>query len=196
MGSTYEVIDRNMREWIEKQRLFFVGTAPLSMSGSINISPKGHDTLRVISENTLAFMDLGGSGIETIAHIRENSRVVIMMCAFEGPPKIYRFHGNGEILLPGDSGFDDLSASFDRATLGTRAIVIVHVERISDSCGFGVPLYTYQGDRPTFPNYIKKQGVESIRELLHAENESSIDGLPGISREEAHRYQGPMPKDD
>lgn len=196
MSATYELIDNNIREWIEKQHMFFVGTAPLSKSGSINISPKGLDTLRVVNEKTLAYMDLGGSGIETISHIRENSRVVIMMCAFEGPPKIYRFHGNGEILLPNDARFDDLSSSFDRANLGIRAIIIVHVERISDSCGFGVPLYNYQGDRPTLPNYIKKYGVASFRKFLQEKNEKSIDGLPGFSREEAHLYRGAMPEDD
>ena len=165
--------------------MFFVGTAPLSGSESVNISPKGHDTVRVLDEKTLAYLDYGGSGVETIAHVRENGRIVIMMCAFEGPPKIYRFHGKGQVVTPLDVEFDELAGKFDSTHLGVRSIIVVHVTRISDSCGYGVPIYDYKNQRPSLPNYVRINGVEHIREYLAKENSESLDGLPGTTESEA-----------
>ena len=123
MGKVRECITEDIQAWIDEQEMYFVATAPLSGDGSVNLSPKGMDTLRVVDEHTLAFMDVGGSGIETIAHLRENGRIVVMMCAFQDPPVTYRFHGRGAVLLPGDEGFDSLAALFDRTNVGVRAII-------------------------------------------------------------------------
>ena len=191
MGKTYDSIDSNIRKWIGKQQVFFVGTSPLAASGSVNVSPKGHDTLRVLDDHTLAFMDYGGSGIETIAHLRENGRIVIMMCAFDGPPKIYRFHGQGEVITPLDGGFASLARHFDRTELGIRAIIRVRVTRISDSCGFGVPVYEYRQQRDVSPTYIRVSGVEKVRAYLKGKNTESIDGLPGAAESEIESYLGP-----
>jgi len=192
MGKVYDAIDGKIREWIGRQHMFFVGTAPLSAGGSVNVSPKGHDTLRVLDEHTLAFLDYGGSGVETIAHLRENGRIVIMMCAFENPPMIYRFHGVGEVVTPLDGDFESLARHFDRSELGVRAIIRVRVTRISDSCGFGVPLYEYRQQRDTSPRFIRATGTEEIRAYLKTANLESIDGLPGESEEEAGSWQGPV----
>jgi hypothetical protein len=191
MGKTYNAIDTNIRKWIGKQQVFFVGTSPLSDSGSVNVSPKGHDTLTVLDDHTLAFLDYGGSGVETIAHLRENHRIVIMMCAFEGPAKIYRFHGQGDVVTPLDEGFDLLAEHFNCSNLGIRSIIRVRVTKISDSCGFGVPLYEYKQQRDISPNYIRINGVEKVKAYLKGENAESIDGLPGASEAEIESYQGP-----
>ena len=181
MGKVYAEIDTRIRNWIEKQHMFFVATAPLADAGSVNLSPKGYDTLRVLDERTLAFLDYGGSGVETIAHVRENGRITIMMCAFEGRPKIYRFHGKGSVVMPTDSEFDELAVKFDRTELGVRAIIRVDVQRISDSCGYGVPFYDYRGERPTSVEHVRENGADDIRDYLQEKNPQSIDGLPGIS---------------
>ena len=191
MGKTYTSIDPDIAHWIAQQHMFFVATAPLAAEGLVNLSPKGHDTLRVINEHTLAFLDYGGSGIETVAHLRENQRIVIMMCAVKGSPKIYRFHGTGQVITPIDADFGDLAQHFDRSELGIRSIIRVNVSRVSDSCGFGVPFYDYQGERPTSPNYIRVNGAEKIRAYLKHENAQSLDGLPGLSPAEAGAYEGP-----
>ncbi len=192
MGKIYAAIDNKIQAWIAKQQMFFVATAPLSQDGSVNLSPKGHDTLRVCDENTLAFLDYGGSGIETIAHLRENGRIVIMMCAFQGPPKIYRFHGTADVLTPRDPGFEALAELFDRRLLGIRAIIRVAVSRVSDSCGFGVPLYDYREQRRTSPDYVRAAGADKIRAYLKRENARSLDGLPGLSTDEASSFAGPI----
>ena len=191
MGKVYETIGPEIREWMSGQRMFFVATAPRSDGGMINLSPKGHDTLRVLDDRTIAFLDYGGSGVETIAHLRENGRIVIMMCAFEGPPKIFRFHGSGDVVTPRDPEFPELAGSFDRSELGIRAIVRVSVSRISDSCGYGVPLYEYQSQRRTSPNYIRSRGAERIRAYQEENNLESLDGLPGITVDEARAYAPP-----
>jgi hypothetical protein len=153
MGKTYEVIDDSIRRWMGAQKMFFIGTAPLAEEGQVNLSPKGQDSLRILDEKTLAYLDFGGSGVETIAHIRENGRIVVMMCAFDGPPKIFRFHGTGEVIAPPDDGFDELHNLFDMPGIGVRAIIRVHVNRISDSCGYGVPTYDFKDQRRSTQNH-------------------------------------------
>ena len=192
MGKIYAAIDDKIQKWVAKQHMFFVATAPRSDDGMVNLSPKGHDTLRMLDNHTLAFMDYGGSGIETIAHLRENGRIVIMMCAFEGPPKIYRFHGRGTVITPLDKEFEQLAMQFDRTALGVRSIVRVDVQRVCESCGFGVPLYDYNTQRDTSPEYIRKIGPEKIRGYLAQMNGQSIDGLPGMTEEESGAYEGPV----
>src|ERR671911_777748 len=152
MGRIYDRIDDRQRAWIARQPLFFVGTAPLAGDGHVNLSPKGPiGTLRVLDDRTVAYLDVIGSGAETIAHLRENGRIVVMLCAFEGPPRILRLHGRGEIVLPEDPSFAELSAAFDfdspSIDEARRSIVVVHVSRVSDSCGYGVPLMTHEGER-------------------------------------------------
>lgn len=191
MGKIYEIIDDSIHRWMTAQKMFFVGTAPLSEHGQVNLSPKGQDSLRILDEKTLAYLDFGGSGVETIAHVRENGRIVIMMCAFEGPPKIFRFHGRGEVIAPPDDAFDELHELFDLPGIGARAIIRVHVDRISDSCGYGVPNYDFKDQRRSTQNYIQKTGTPTIRENQIANNLQSIDGLPGITETEARAYVGP-----
>ena len=192
MGKVYERIDEHWRDWIAKQALFFVGTAPLDGDGHVNVSPKGPiGSLRVLDDHTVAYLDVIGSGAETIAHLRENGRIVVMLCAFDGPPKILRLHGRGEVLLAGDPRFDELMA---RATFAEpavpearRAIVLVHVERVADSCGYGVPLLSYEGPRPHMEAWSAKKlralGPEALREYQREKNSESIDGLPAVELE-------------
>ena len=147
MGEVVECIDERMREFIERQKLYFVATAPTSVAGHVNLSPKGHtDTFSVIDEHTVAYLDLTGSGAESIAHLRENGRIVIMFCAFDGPPQIVRLHGSGQVVTPSEPDWLALSAAFPERP-GARAIVRVHVSRVSHSCGQAVPLYNYVEDR-------------------------------------------------
>jgi hypothetical protein len=190
MGREYEGIDQHWREWIGRQPLFFVGSAPLDGDGRVNISPKGPGgTLRVLDERTVAYLDVIGSGAETIAHIRENGRIVVMWCAFEGPPKILRLHGRGEVVQAGDEGFDELFARCAFDELGPpearRAVVVVHVERIADSCGYGVPLMSYEGERPHHDAWAQKKlragGPGALVEYQRQKNAESLDGLPAVS---------------
>src|SRR5215210_6268825 len=153
MARTHERIDEPLREWIERQPMFFVATAPLAEDGHVNASPKGPGgTFRVLGPDRVAYLDLVGSGAETIAHLRENGRVVVMFCAFEGPPRIVRLHGRGEVVLPGDPRYERLvaEAAFEETTVPEerRAIVLVEVSRIGTSCGYGVPLMDFAGERP------------------------------------------------
>src|SRR5215204_4116637 len=152
MARTYDEIDDHMRDWIARQPMYFVGTAPLADDGHVNVSPKGPGgTLRVLGPDRVAYLDLVGSGAETVAHLRENGRIVVMFCAFEGPPRIVRLHGRGVAVLPGDARYDALleEAAFEETTVpeARRAIVHVEVARIASSCGYGVPLMDLVGER-------------------------------------------------
>src|SRR3954453_24072455 len=152
MGKVFERLDEHQREWIAARELFFVATAPLAADGRVNCSPKGPmGTFRVLDDHTVAYLDMVGSGAETVAHLRENGRIVVMFCAFEGPPRILRLHGRGEVVFAEDPSFDELMASldFDSPSIdeARRSIVVVHVTRIADSCGYGVPLMSYEGER-------------------------------------------------
>ena len=189
MGRCYDVIDDRLARWISAQPLFFVGSAPLHPDGHVNVSPKGPiGSLRVLGPRTVAYLDIVGSGAETIAHLRENGRIVVMLCAFAGPPRIVRLHGRGEVLLPGDPQYDALldEAGFSDPAVpaSRRAIVRVEVERIADSCGYGVPLMTYEGERPHFDAWVKKKlrvgGTEALRAYREHHNSASIDGLPAL----------------
>lgn len=145
----------------------------------MNLSPKGLDSLRVLDERTVAYADLVGSGIETVAHLKENGRIVLMFCAFEGAPKIVRLHGRGEVLEPDDAEFESLRPLFPDYA-GLRTIIRIHCTRISDSCGFGVPLYEFQGHRDQLTSWAKKQGPENIAQYQRKKNARSIEGLPGL----------------
>ena len=189
MSRIYDGIDERLAAWIGRQPLFFVGTAPLSAEGHVNVSPKGPiGTLRVIGSDRVAYLDLTGSGAETIAHLRENARIVVMFCAFEGPPRILRLHGRGEVLLPGSDAFDLLHAElgFENPSVSEarRAIVDVQVTRISDSCGYGVPLLSYEGERPherlSAEKRLRTGGPDAIERYKAQKNAVSIDGLPAL----------------
>lgn len=188
MGKTYDCMDERVRKWMLRQHMFFVGTAPLAENGRINLSPKGHDSLRLLDDNMLVYLDYGGSGVETIAHVRENGRIVIMMCAFDGPPQIMRFHGTGQVVTPLDAGFEELAALFELPGLGVRAFIKVHVTRISDSCGYGVPTYEFRGHRESSQNWLKNKGEAAVREYQVENNLQSIDGIDAITEVEARAY--------
>lgn len=179
MGKQYDTLTPQLMEFIGQQQLFFVGTAPLGGQGHVNISPKGMDSLRILDPTTVAYLDVTGSGVETIAHIKENARLVLMLCAFEGRPLILRLHGKGSVIEVSDSEFDGLRASFDDLP-GVRSIVKLDIERIADSCGWNVPLYRYEGTRDYYQKFADNLGTEGIRAGQLASNMLSIDGLPGL----------------
>lgn len=179
MGQTLETIDAKAREWIAAQQVFFVATAPLAADGLVNLSPKGGDTLRVVDAHTLAYLDLTGSGVETIAHLRENGRLVLMLCAFTGPPKIMRFHGHGEALLPEHPEFPLLRLLFPDLP-GGRAIIRLHVSRVSQSCGMAVPRYDFAEAREDLNTWAARQGPAGLADYRRRKNQRSLDGLPGL----------------
>jgi Pyridoxamine 5'-phosphate oxidase len=187
MASTLEEIDPALERWIARQPMFFVGTAPLTGDGHVNVSPKGPiSTLAVLGPHEVAYLDLIGSGAETIAHLRENGRIVVMLCAFEGPPKIIRLHGRGEVLLPEDEGFAGLHDRFTAPVdeRAHRAIVRVDVDRIAKSCGYGVPLMDHTGEREHQPKWADKKlrsgGPDALLRYQDQKNAQSIDGLPAV----------------
>ena len=183
MGKTYEAIEPKLREFIERQKVFFVATAPLSQDGYVNLSPKGlRGTLALLDEQTLAYLDLTGSGVETIAHLRENGRICVMFCAFEGPPRIVRIHGTGDVVEPGDEEFSRLVGHFE-AYPAVRSVVRVKATRISDSCGYGVPLYEYEGERDQLQRWANRKGEHGLAEYRRKNNATSLDGLPSGLRD-------------
>jgi hypothetical protein len=180
MGKSYDGITPELSQWIERQHMFFVATAPLASDGLINCSPKGMDTFRILGPREVAYLDLTGSGIETVAHSRENGRIVFMFCAFEGPPKIVRLHGTAEAYFPGSPRYDSLSSLFP-ASIGSRAIVRARLARSSDSCGYAVPQYRYGGDRNTLVRWAESKGEDGLTQYRHTNNARSLDGLPGVA---------------
>jgi hypothetical protein len=181
MAKTLEVIDDRLAAWINAQKVFFVATAPGRHEGHVNLSPKGVDgTFTIIDDRTVAYLDIVGSGIETVAHLKNDGRIVVMFCAFEGPPKILRLHGRGTVVLPGDPGWDELIARFAPQP-GSRSVVTIAVERISDSCGFGVPLMHYAGERGQLADWVNRKTPAQIAEYKLTRNARSIDGLPGLA---------------
>ena len=179
MGKTAEFISGELQTWIESQKLFFVATAPLATTGHINVSPKGLDSFRILTPTLVAYQDLTGSGVETIAHVNENRRIVIMFCALEGPPKIIRLYGKGEVILQDDERFEELSNIFPRR-IGTRAFILNHITRIQDSCGYGVPLYDFKKDRDVLEKWSEVKGEAGVTEYQNTRNKTSIDGLKGL----------------
>jgi hypothetical protein len=181
MGKVFEEIGEDLAAFIQAQRMFFVGTAPLAADGLINLSPKGLDTFRILDPHRVAYLDLTGSGIETVAHLKENGRIVFMFCAYDGRPRILRLHGSGEVYEPGDEGFDHLRSQFPEIP-GARAIICASITRIADSCGWGVPLYEFRGDRDQLVRFAEQLGPEKLQATQQAGNVASIDGLPGLTK--------------
>lgn len=182
MGKEYQEIDAGMRQWIGRQKLFFVATAPLDGGGLVNCSPKGLDSFRVLGPRACAYADIGGSGIETVAHLKENGRIVIMMCAFDGPPKIFRFYGHGRVVEPHHPDFGELAAEFENLP-AIRNVVVVDIDCIRDSCGYGVPLYEFRGDRDSLANWVNKKSEQEMVDYRIERNATSLDGLPGLDIE-------------
>jgi hypothetical protein len=187
MGRVYDTIDTATERWLLKQPMFFVATAPNDLDGHVNLSPKGAaGAFRVLGPNTVAYVDLVGSGVETVAHLRENGRIVLMFCAFSGPPKIVRLHGQGRTVPEDDPEFAALLPAFfldDEARSLARGIVVVETMRIADSCGFVVPRMDLVAERDQLMRWGEQQQAkygESWKErYVAANNAQSIDGLPG-----------------
>jgi hypothetical protein len=187
LGKVYHRIDSRLAQWIEAQPVFFVATAPLAADGLVNVSPRGlGGTFRVLDGHTFGYADLTGSGIETVAHLRENGRICVMFCAFQGPPKILRLHGTGSVVLRGEPGFDAALEPFAAAVAvgtrepATRAVVRVDVHRISDSCGYGVPLMDLRAERDVLDSWSDNRGPDGLARYQTERNAVSLDGLPGM----------------
>jgi len=188
MAKVYDRIDETLARFLAAQHVFFVASAPLDGAGHVNLSPKGLDSFRLLDARTVAYLDLTGSGIETAAHLRENGRIVILFCAFEGTPKILRLQGRGEVVEPGDARFEPLAARFPPLE-GIRSVIVVSLERISDSCGYGIPLYRYEGDRTQLLEWARRKGPAGLVQYQAENNRTSIDGIPGL-RAARTREQG------
>ncbi|WP_405523875.1 pyridoxamine 5'-phosphate oxidase family protein [Streptomyces canus] len=186
MGKTYERIDGRLRSFIEAQPLFFTATAPLSGDGTVNLSPKGlRGSFAILDELTVAYLDFAGSNAETVAHLRENGRITLMWCAFQGPPNIVRVHGRGEPVFRDDPRFKDLLSRFpdiDPTAHGLRAIVVVTAEVVRDSCGYAVPYMAYEGDRELHGKRFAREDDASLSEYFSKKEyiATSLDGLPGL----------------
>jgi pyridoxamine 5'-phosphate oxidase-like protein len=178
MGRVLDHIDDATAEWIARQHLFFVATAP-AKGGRVNLSPKGLDSFRVLGASEIAYLDLTGSGAETIAHIRDNGRTTFMFCAFNGPPRIVRLYGEGRVQLPGSARFDELKALFPNRR-AVRSIITTTIERVQDSCGYSVPLMDFTADRSRLDTWTDHRTDEEIVEYWHDRNAVSIDGLPAL----------------
>lgn len=177
MGKEIGYIGEEHRAFIEQQRMFFVGTAPLSSDGHINLSPKGFDCFRVLSPTKVGYLDIVGSGNETSAHLLENGRITFMFCAFDGSPKILRLYGRGHTVLPGDEEWDELSGNFTILP-ATRQIIVADILKVKKSCGFGVPLYNYEGERDHAFKWAENKGPEGLEDYKREKNMISMDGLP------------------
>lgn len=197
MGQVYSAIDERLRSFLLAAPVFFVATAPSGAHGHVNVSPKGGaGTFTVLGPTSVAYLDFTGSGAETIAHLRENGRIVLMCCAFSGAPRVVRLHGRGEVILPGHAELPALLAHFSAATQpGVRSVIRIRCDRISDSCGYGVPLMDYQGDRRAMPAWAAHKGTDGLEAYRVRHNQVSIDGLPAIPPPVAHpavpRVTGP-----
>jgi hypothetical protein len=177
MGKVHESITPEIQAFIRKQHVFFVATAPLSADGHVNVSPKGLDCFRILSASQVAYLDLTGSGNETSAHLLENGRVTLMFCGFDGAPNIVRLYGRGRTLLPDTPEWDSLIYQFPTYN-GTRQIILADIDRVSTSCGYAVPLYSYEGERDTLLKWADRKGEDGLTRYRHEKNECSIDGLP------------------
>lgn len=186
MGKTHERIDGRLRAFIEAQPVFFTATAPLDADGTINLSPKGlTGSFAVVDEETVAYLDFAGSNAETVAHLRENGRITLMWCAFQGPPNIVRVHGRGEPVFRDDARWEGLMAHFpsiDASLHGLRAIIVVTAELVRDTCGYGVPFMTYDEDRDLHEKRFAREDDASLSTYFEKKDHiaSSIDGLPGL----------------
>lgn len=198
MGKVHETVDGRLRAFIDAQPMFFVATAPTGAEGHVNLSPKGgRGTFAMLDGNRFAYLDYLGSGVETLAHLRENGRIVIMFCAFEGAPNIVRLHGTGRAVLPDDPDHAGLLTAFpEPRTHGLRSVIEVSVTRISDSCGYGVPLMHYVGDRDLLERWAGRKTDRDLAAYVRKKNLTSVDGLPAMEdpgRPSPREATGPVP---
>jgi len=184
MAETHPEITPAIADWIAAQRMFFVATAPLGLDGHVNCSPKGLDTFRVLDPSRVGYLDLTGSGAETIAHLRQNGRIVLMFCAFEGAPKIVRLHGAGRVLTPESPEWEPATSEFPHLP-GARSLVLVDVTRVSESCGYSVPRYEFVEERSTLERWARAKSPEEIDAYRRDKNAASIDGLPALGPDAA-----------
>lgn len=187
MAKTYTGLTPELRQWVAQQPMYFLASAPLQADGHINLSPRGLDSLRMTSDNDLVILDLTGSGNETAAHLHENGRLTVMLCAFSGNPKILRLYGHGRVIRPDDSDWENYRKLFATDLPGVRQLFHVHIQRIQTSCGFGVPLMDFVTQRETLLEWAHKKGPDGIEKYQHDKNAHSIDGLPapGLTQEES-----------
>ena len=179
MSKTHENITPEISTWIREQRMFFVATAPQALDGHVNVSPKGGDSFRVLAPLEVVYQDFTGSGAETAAHVRENGRIAVMFCAFQGPPKIVRIHGRASLITVEDPRYAEFLELFP-ANPGTRVFVHIQVDRVSDSCGYSVPLYEFQSQRETLDRWAAAKTPEALKAYRADKNRQSIDGLPAL----------------
>jgi hypothetical protein len=180
MGKVYGELTSELRSWLGEQHVFFVASAPLSGDGLVNCSPKGMDGFRVLGPREVAYLDLTGSGIETVAHLQENGRIVFLFCSFGQLPRIVRLHGRGEVLTPESPRWNELLPLFPSHP-GARAIVCASLTRISDSCGYGVPRYDFVGQRDILERSAQAKGATGLASYREEKNARSLDGLPGLA---------------
>jgi len=176
LGTVYSSILPKHEEFIKKQRIFFVGSAPLDEDGHVNISPKGYDVLRIFSPNEVAYLDLTGSGNETSAHLIDNGRVTFMFLAFEGPPMILRLYGRGKVILPESSEWDNMAKHFEILP-GSRQIVHAKIDTVKTSCGFSVPFYSYNGERDTLKQWAENKSEQDLENYWKKKNSISMDEI-------------------
>lgn len=177
MGKFHESISGAHQDFIQKQHIFFVATAPLNGNGHVNLSPKGLDCFRIIGHNKVAYMDLISSGNETSAHTLENGRITFMFCSFENTPNILRLYGKGFTVLPGHDAWKNYAAFFNIYP-STRQIIVAEIDLVQTSCGFGVPLYSYEGERNIHFEWADKKGPQGLEDYVKENNLKSLDGLP------------------
>lgn len=179
MGKVYDCIDDSLASWMQAQPLWFVATAPLAVDGHVNVSPRGHDSFSVLGPHSVGWVDYTGSGVETVAHLRENGRICVMFAAFDRRPRVVRLHGTGRVCLPGQASYDDVTARHPQHP-SARAVIVVDVDRISDSCGHGVPVMDLVGERDLLRLHADKKGPGGMAAYRAEKNATSIDGLPGL----------------
>ncbi len=175
MAKFYSALNDSLRAFIAAQKIFFTATAPVE--GKINLSPKGLDTLRCLDNNTVAFLNITGSGNETAAHVIENGRLTIMFCSFSEKPMILRLYGRGKVIYPGDEEWSKWYSLFEPLP-GVRQIIVLDIDTVQTSCGYAVPLYEFKAERETLLRSVEKQGEEGMKEFHRQHSLVSIDGLP------------------
>ena len=178
MAKTYPALTAELKHWMTQQPVFFLASAPLQADGHVNLSPRGLDSLRITGDNEVAILDLTGSGNETAAHLHENGRLTVMLCAFSGKPKILRLYGQGQVIQAGDATWNDYRQLFATNLPGVRQIFVLRIARIQTSCGFGVPLMDFVSQRETLLDWARNKGPDGIEQYQHEKNAHSIDGLP------------------
>lgn len=182
MAKVLDHIDESIERFIGAQHMFFVASAPLAAEGHVNLSPKGMDSFRILDPHTVGYLDLTGSGVETLSHVKENGRLVVMFCAFTGAPNIVRLHGHAEVFELGQPEYPTYARHFPELP-GARAIILLHVTRVATSCGYAVPRFEYAGERDALGRWAQNKGQAGLEAYRREKNAESIDGLPGFGLE-------------